>query len=236
LDPRLCVYDDSVDWLYKATNTKLDHVGTMLLAGRRGFLCRSAYDAARTWADNVGKVAFGDTIHFYYVDRNRKVLDIGAFMVIHREEHPTPDAFGNVVPETALYVVENPDFIKKLDEKGAYQPDPVIGKLTGWLLRGVGKPVRYGIPSPHAKFNNPKFWGPAKQGNVVLPDGYKMKWHQLGPGHVQLRLPVMPFTRSAFLCEAYVKNSPATDQRKMARFKTHMNLISQGRYVYRGAL
>jgi hypothetical protein len=44
------------------------------------------------------------------------------------------------------------------------------------------------------------------------------------------------FVRTAFLCEAYVKNNPATDQRKMARFKTHMNLISQGRYVYRGAL
>jgi hypothetical protein len=71
---------------------------------------------------------------------------------------------------------------------------------------------------------------------VILHDGYKMKWHQLGPGNVQLRLPVMSFTRSAFLCEAYVKSNAATDQRKMARFKTHMNLISQGRYPYRGEL
>jgi hypothetical protein len=96
--------------------------------------------------------------------------------------------------------------------------------------------LKHGNPSPHAKFNNSKFWGPAKQGNAVLHDGYKMKWHQLGPGKVQLRLPVMSFTRSAFLCEAYVKNNAATDQRRMARFKTHMNLIAQGRYVYRGAL
>ncbi|MBV9949148.1 MAG: hypothetical protein JOZ69_20030 [Myxococcales bacterium] len=96
--------------------------------------------------------------------------------------------------------------------------------------------LKGGIPSPHAKFNNPKFWGPAKQGNTVLNDGYKMKWHQLGPGQVQLRLHVMSFTRSAFLCEAYVKNSASTEQRKMARFKTHMNLIAQGRYIYRGAL
>jgi len=33
-----------------------------------------------------------------------------------------------------------------------------------------------------------------------------------------------------------VKTSRALDQRKMARFKTHMNLIAQGRYVYRGQL
>jgi len=80
-----------------------------------------------------------------------------------------------------------------------------------------------------------KFWGPAKQGNVILHPGHKMKWHH-GPGQVQLRLPVMSLSRSAFLCEAYVKDSSATDQRKMARFKTHMNLIAQGRYIHRGTL
>lgn len=63
-----------------------------------------------------------------------------------------------------------------------------------------------------------------------------MKWHNLGPSQVQLRLPVMSYNRSAFLCKAYVKDDPKTEARKMARFKTHMNLISQGRYTYRGAL
>jgi hypothetical protein len=138
---------------------------------------------------------------------------------------------------------------------GANPPWPVI--ITEWALdsylnlrhANVFTPQDYkttlrpdvkllgdGIPSPHAKFNSSKFWGPAKQGNVVLHDGYKMKWHQLGPGQVQLRLPVMSFSRSAFLCEAYVTTNAAVDQRKMARFKTHMNLISQGRYIHRGAL
>ncbi len=42
--------------------------------------------------------------------------------------------------------------------------------------------------------------------------------------------------KSGQVCEAYVKSSAAVDQRKMARFKTHMNLISQGRYTYRGTL
>jgi hypothetical protein len=112
--------------------------------------------------------------------------------------------------------------------------------FTDQDYRGVLRPdvelLKDGIPSPHAKFSNAKFWGPAKQGNAILHDGYKMKWHQLGPGHVQLRLPVMSSTRSALLCEAYVNSSAATDQRKMARFKTHVNLISQDRYIYRGEL
>ncbi len=104
------------------------------------------------------------------------------------------------------------------------------------ILRPDVERLKLGLPSPDPKFANPKFWGPAKEGNVVLHHGHKMKWHQLGPGQVQLRLPVMAFTRSAFLCEAYVKQNAATDQRKMARFKTHMNLIVQGHYIYRGAL
>lgn len=69
--------------------------------------------------------------------------------------------------------------------------------------------LRTGIPSPNPKFENPKFWGPAKQGQNVLPNGYKMKWHQCGPGLVQIRLPVMAGHQEAFLCEAYVKANEA---------------------------
>lgn len=104
------------------------------------------------------------------------------------------------------------------------------------VLRPDVELLRTGIPSAHPKFGNARFWGPAKQGNVVLSGGYKMKWHQLGPGQIQLRLPVMSGSKTAFLCEAYVKANAATEARKMARFKTHMNLISLGQYVYRGKL
>ncbi len=104
------------------------------------------------------------------------------------------------------------------------------------ILRPDVELLRTGIPSSHPKFANSKFWGPAKQGQTVLAGGYKMKWHQIGLGQVQLRLPVMAGTRQAFLCEAYVKANTATELRKMARFKTQMNLISVGRYVYRGKL
>jgi hypothetical protein len=103
-------------------------------------------------------------------------------------------------------------------------------------LRPDVERLKTGIPSPDPKFQSSAFWGPAKQGSVVLSNGYKMKWRNLGPGQVQLRLPVMAGHKEAFLCEAYVKSGPKVDQRKMARFKTHMNLISQGRYTYRGSL
>jgi hypothetical protein len=103
-------------------------------------------------------------------------------------------------------------------------------------LRPDVERLRSGIPSPDPMFANSHFWGPAKQGNVVLHGGYKMKWRQIGSGQVQLRLPVMTETRRALLCEAYVKHSASIDQRKMARFKTHMNLISLGHYIHRGQL
>lgn len=104
------------------------------------------------------------------------------------------------------------------------------------VLRPDVELLQTGIPSSHPKFANAKFWGPATQCNVVLPGGYKMKWHQMGPGQIQLRLPVMAGPRKAFLCEAYVKANVATERRQMARFKTQMNLISLGRYIFRGKL
>jgi hypothetical protein len=139
----------------------------------------------------------------------------------------------------------------------AFQPWPVI--ITEWALdaylnlkynhvfsdldyRTTIRPdvvlLREGLPSPHAKFTNPKFWGPATQQGVILPGGHKMKWHNLGPSNVQLRLPVATTsgTRAAFLCEAYVKDNATTERRKLARFKSHMHQIAQGRVIYRGTL
>lgn len=95
--------------------------------------------------------------------------------------------------------------------------------------------LRWGWPPPAAtqvKFSNHKFW------SQVYPDGYKMKWHQMGTGLVQLRLPVMlsAQAREAYLCEAYAKSTPAAEKRNLARFKTHMNLIAQGTFTKRGKL
>ena len=135
-------YASSVEWAYKATATKLDHAGTVLLADARGFLCRSAYDASGARVGNVRKVSLGDTIHFYYVDRSR-VRPVGSFEVIDRDQHPRREAIGERVPETALFSVEQSELITEIDRDGAYQPDPTLGVFTGWLLRRVGPPPPY---------------------------------------------------------------------------------------------
>ena len=50
------------------------------------------------------------------------------------------------------------------------------------------------------KFQNSKFWSQATdRSNNRIPDGFKMKWHQVGSGKIQLRLPVGIFSE-ALLC------------------------------------
>jgi hypothetical protein len=83
----------------------------------------------------------------------------------------------------------------------------------------------------HIKFGNGKFWSQVPE----IPGGFKMKWHQVGPGRVQLRLPVGLVT-AAVLCEAYVKGGSKEERRRLARCKAHMQLIRQGRYDERGRL
>jgi hypothetical protein len=129
------------EWFYKATNAKLDYVGTLLLA-ERGFLCRSAYTSVDHWAANVQGVSFGDVIHFYF--RGQKAHPLGAFEIIRREDfkiaksQPTADDFAGPVPGCALYEVIDPTFIAKLDPDGDYEPDHKLGRYTGWLLRKAG--------------------------------------------------------------------------------------------------
>jgi len=104
------------------------------------------------------------------------------------------------------------------------------------VLRPDVELLRDGLPSPHTKFSNPKFWGPAVLNKQVLSGGHKMKWHNIGSGQVQLRLPVVAGQQEVFLCECYEKENANQEARKLARFKTHMNLIAQGRFVWRGTL
>lgn len=86
------------------------------------------------------------------------------------------------------------------------------------------------------KFANGKFWSPANDRNSkVINNGYKMKWHQVGSGKVQLRLPVA-IINQPFLCEAYVKSNDKKDRRMMARFKTHIQLIQQGQFIQSGVI
>jgi len=86
------------------------------------------------------------------------------------------------------------------------------------------------------KFKNGKFWSPATTRSGRVPGGYKMKWHNVGNGNVQLRLPVALIGGQAYLCEAYVKSDGKHDQRMMARFDVHVQRLRNGRYVERGRL
>lgn len=131
-------------WLYKVTKSRLDAPGVIVLADKRGFFCRSAYEEkTRGWADNVQHVAISDVINFYYVHRTDKVSELGAFEVIPRERHPKPERFGERVDGSALYVVDDDAFLRQIDTQEAYRPDPVVGKFTGWLLHRVGKAPKY---------------------------------------------------------------------------------------------
>jgi hypothetical protein len=86
-------------------------------------------------------------------------------------------------------------------------------------------------------FNQNKFWSPAQDMNgKVIPDGFKMKWHNMGHGRVQLRLPVGIINGAAYLCEAYVKSNEKVEKRKLSKFKDHLQLIRQNRHIVMGRL
>ena len=86
------------------------------------------------------------------------------------------------------------------------------------------------------KFQQPSFWGPAIGPRGRVDEGWKMKWHNLGPGRLQLRLCVAVVEADAYLCHAYVKTSPAQDRRRAARLRDQIRLIRKGVADIRGEL
>lgn len=85
------------------------------------------------------------------------------------------------------------------------------------------------------KFENGKFWSQASLNNQIISHGFKMKWHQVGNGRVQLRLPVT-IMHEAYLCQGYIKHNEKTEKRLLAKFKTHCQLIEEGRFIQCGEL
>lgn len=105
------------------------------------------------------------------------------------------------------------------------------------ILRPDAELLKLGWPSKEPKFSNSKFWGAATGlGGISIQHGYKMKWHNIGNGKVQLRLAVVLFHGKAFLCQAYVKANDSVDKRQMAILKNRINDISNGTYSFRGLL
>lgn len=86
-------------------------------------------------------------------------------------------------------------------------------------------------------FGQGKFWSAAQgTGPQNMGHAYKMKWHQIGNGKVQLRLTVAIFDRQCFLCEAYVKKNEKQDIRQLKRFRVHLQLIREDSYNICGVL
>lgn len=105
------------------------------------------------------------------------------------------------------------------------------------ILRPDAELLKEHWPPVNPKFSSSKFWGPATglSGNIVQ-HGYKMKWHNIGNGKVQLRLAIVVYDSKIFLCQGYVKNNEATDKREMAKLKNRINDIANKTYIYRGLL
>jgi hypothetical protein len=103
-------------------------------------------------------------------------------------------------------------------------------------LRPAAELLKADYPS-HEKFRDSRFWSKTKdRAGVTITDGYKMKWHNIGSGQVQLRLLVVLYQDAAYLCDAYVKNSRELDQRKMAILKNRVRDVHKGVIVIRGKL
>jgi hypothetical protein len=117
--------------------------------------------------------------------------------------------------------------------------------ITEWALRSYGElrdqghftPQEYkqtlrpdvlSLPNLHTdpKFQASNFWGPAQLGGGVnVTHGYKMKWHNMGHGHVQLRLCIALLGSDAYLCHTYVKGSPALDLSNGAKLESRIKII-----------
>ena len=86
-------------------------------------------------------------------------------------------------------------------------------------------------------FRDSKKWGPAQDKNGVHIDyGYKLKWHNMGNGKVQLKCLVVIWNNKSFLCDSYIKTSDSLDKRRCSRLKSKIYDISQGHYYHRGYL
>lgn len=86
-------------------------------------------------------------------------------------------------------------------------------------------------------FKHDKSWGPAQlAAGADIPAGFKMKWHNIGPGLIQLRLCVAIIKDEAWLCHAYSKTSPKQDFRKGLQLFDRIDTIRDGRAVVKGEI
>jgi hypothetical protein len=95
--------------------------------------------------------------------------------------------------------------------------------------------LKEGYPSPYEKFNQPKFWSEATLNGEIIQNAYKMKWHNIGQGKVQLRLCIVILNKMIYLCNGYVKNDKS-DPREMAKLKLKVSKVKESKFIKLGVL
>ncbi len=91
--------------------------------------------------------------------------------------------------------------------------------------------------SADTRLRDSRFWSLAESGeNSPVPDGFKMKWHNLGPGRVQLRLAVARIGNDNWLCHAYNKTSAPLDYRMGALLRNRIRLIRERKVRFKTEL
>ncbi len=105
------------------------------------------------------------------------------------------------------------------------------------ILRPNVELLKAGLPLEYEKFKQDKFWGPVTDmSGLAVKGAYKMKWHNIGPGRVQLRLLIGIVHDAAWLCEAFVKSSDKIDKRFAAKMKIRMKDLNEGNVILRGRI
>lgn len=131
-----------------------------------------------------------------------------------------------VITEWAL------DTYLQLKQQGSFSVDDYRN-----TIRPDVELLKEGLPLQHPKFRQSNFWGPAQDlSGCEIPCGYKMKWHNVGNGKVQLRLTIAIIDGTAYLCHAYAKTSDSQDKRFSARLKNRIEDIRHGYFVTRGLI
>lgn len=132
------------EWAYKSSTKKVDEHKTGRLA-HRGFVCRAAFDerlGREQPARNVADVQIGDRLHLYCRNAGSRILALGTYRICRPDELTDATWAVEPVEGTALYKVTEA-FVRAVDEVGGYQPDPVLGEFTGWLVKREGSAPKY---------------------------------------------------------------------------------------------
>ena len=71
---------------------------------------------------------------------------------------------------------------------------------------------------------------------MPISNGFKMKWHHIGSGQIQLRLSIAMISSQAILCQGYIKHNEKEDKLQIAIFSLYMDYILKNKHNEVGKL